>query len=312
MAAVRPRSFISRLQLGLSVFFHRRFGSKRLIQLFSSFGLCASYNDTMMYESAAVFNREPHILSPESGTFVQYVADNADINVYTIDGHKTLHIIMGSIQIITPKSSVLAEEPFLRTNRVISANEFVEKAHIPIRIYQNYGVAGYSKITAQNFTYESDTTVSLLRKIDIVWLYGKWNNLSLPGWNGFIERLTSNNMHFSVSQILFLPFIHQPASNYNTIYTTLLCALENAKRYGHDVCVITFDQPLYAKAREIVSAAPKESDLSKIVIRLGVFHLLMSFFGSIGNIMQGSGIKEVLSLIYAPNSLDFARWSCLR
>lgn len=34
MAAIRPRSFISSLQLGLSVFFHRRFGSKRLIQIF--------------------------------------------------------------------------------------------------------------------------------------------------------------------------------------------------------------------------------------------------------------------------------------
>ena len=54
MAAIHPRSFISRLQLGLSVFSHRWFGSKRLIQIFSSFGLCASYNDTMMYESAAV------------------------------------------------------------------------------------------------------------------------------------------------------------------------------------------------------------------------------------------------------------------
>ncbi|GBM15649.1 hypothetical protein AVEN_95270-1 [Araneus ventricosus] len=111
-------------------------------------------------------------------------------------------------------------------------------------------------------------------------------------------------MDFSISGILFLPFISQPASVYNTIYTTLLCALENAKRYGHDVCIVTFDQPLYTKAREIVAAAPEGSDLSKIVIRLGGFHLLSSFFGAIGYIMQGSGIKEVLSLIYAPNSLD--------
>jgi len=111
-------------------------------------------------------------------------------------------------------------------------------------------------------------------------------------------------MNFSLSKILFLPFFHQPASNYNTIYTTLLCALENAKRYGHDVRVIIFDQPLYAKAREIVSAAPEKSDWSKVVIKLGGFHLLMSFFEAIGYIMQGSGIKEVLSLIYAPNSLD--------
>jgi hypothetical protein len=50
----------------------------------------------------------------------------------------------------------------------------------------------------------------------------------LPGWKGFIELLTNNPTDFSKSEISFLPFIHQPASNYNTIYTTLLCALENA------------------------------------------------------------------------------------
>ncbi|GBN69820.1 hypothetical protein AVEN_121509-1 [Araneus ventricosus] len=97
------------------------------------------------------------------------------------------------------------------------------------------------------------------------------------------------------------------ASHYNTIYTNLLCALENAKRYGHDACIVTFDQSLYTKAREIVAATPEGSYLSKIVIRLGGFHLLSSFFGAFGYIMQGSGIKEVLSLIYAPNSLDKIR-----
>ncbi|GBM19601.1 hypothetical protein AVEN_107281-1 [Araneus ventricosus] len=138
----------------------------------------------------------------------------------------------------------------------------------------------------------------------MLWLYGKWNNLSLKGWNGYIERLSNNSMDFSISRILFLPFIPQPASDYNTIYTTLLCALENAKRYGHDVCIVTFDQPLYTKAREIVAAAPEGFDLSKIVIRLAGFHLLRSFLGAIGYIMKGSGIREVLSLIYAPNSLN--------
>ncbi|GBN55532.1 hypothetical protein AVEN_51159-1 [Araneus ventricosus] len=138
----------------------------------------------------------------------------------------------------------------------------------------------------------------------MLWLYGKWNKLFLRGWNGYIVSLSSNSMNFSISRILFLPFIPQPASDYNTTYTTLLCALENAKRYGHNVCIVTFDQPLYTKAREIVAAAPEGSDLSKIVIRLGGFHFLSSFSGAIGYIMRGSGIKEVLSLIYAPNSLD--------
>lgn len=60
----------------------------------------------MLYEAAAVFHQPPHILPPETGTCIQYVADNADINVHTLDGHNTLHV-MGIIQIVTPKNSFL-------------------------------------------------------------------------------------------------------------------------------------------------------------------------------------------------------------
>ncbi|PZC75227.1 hypothetical protein B5X24_HaOG206534 [Helicoverpa armigera] len=303
MTAVRPRTFKSKLQLGLSVFFHRRFGSKRLIQIFSSFGLCASYSETMNYESAAVFSRPLHILPPETGTFIQYVADNADINVNTLDGNDTLHI-MGIIQIVTPKDSVLQENPLPRVTEVLSAKDFAAKAHVPIQAYQNTGAVGYSKINVQNFDYESESKVTFLKKVDVTWFYGKYKKIDLPGWNGYIECATNKIIDFSKSKISFLPFIHQPANNYDTIYTTLLCAVENAKRYNHEVCIITFDQPLYAKAREIVSAAPEESEVSKIIVRLGGFHLLMSFFGAIGYIMQGSGLKEVLAEVYATKSLE--------
>ena len=53
-------------------------------------------------------------------------------------------------------------------------------------------------------------------------------------------------------------------------------------------CPVTFDQPLYVKAVEIVESS---HDLKqKLFIRLGGFHLLMSYLGSIGNIMDGSGL----------------------
>ena len=38
-----------------------------------------------------------------------------------------------------------------------------------------------------------------------------------------------------------------------------------------------------------------------IVCRLGGFHLLMSFLGSIGSLMSGSGLEEVLEQLYATN-----------
>lgn len=139
----------------------------------------------------------------------------------------------------------------------------------------------------------------------MLWLYGKWKNLSpLPGWNGYLQQLTKNNQNFSTSQVIFLPFIDHPASNLDTIYTTLHSAINIAKSHQQKTCIITFDQPLYSKAREMVAASDANSDLSKTVVKLGGFHMLMSFLGCIGHVMDGSGLKEALSKIYATNSVD--------
>jgi hypothetical protein len=49
---------------------------------------------------------------------------------------------------------------------------------------------------------------------------------------------------------------------------------------------VTFDQPLWQKAVEIAL-----SDVSlNVVCRLGGFHLLMCFLGSIGSVMSSSGL----------------------
>ena len=41
-----------------------------------------------------------------------------------------------------------------------------------------------------------------------------------------------------------------------------------------------------------------------MIVRVGAFHADMSFLGSIGHLMAGSGLREVLELIYAPNAVD--------
>ena len=59
---------------------------------------------------------------------------------------------------------------------------------------------------------------------------------------------------------------------------------------------ITFDQPLWLKALGIA----KSKGLN-IVCRLGGFHTPMSFLGSIGTLMDGSGIQCALTEIYGEN-----------
>ncbi|CAC5392561.1 unnamed protein product [Mytilus coruscus] len=68
--------------------------------------------------------------------------------------------------------------------------------------------------------------------------------------------------------------------------------------------MLTYDQPLYWKALTIIDNEPKESDLKSIVLRLGGFHLEMSFLGSIGNIMSGSGLAKLMETVYAPNAVS--------
>lgn len=80
-------------------------------------------------------------------------------------------------------------------------------------------------------------------------------------------------------------------------------ALAQARKFGGKLCKVKFDQPLYAKAIKIVASADKSDPISNIFVRLGGFHLLMSFLGSIGYIICGSGFEEAMELICAKNSV---------
>ncbi|GFY78732.1 hypothetical protein TNIN_449881 [Trichonephila inaurata madagascariensis] len=70
-----------------------------------SLEFAASYGNTVQYKISAVYHPQSRILSSESGSLVQYVGGNADINVHTLDGNNTLHV-MGT-KIVIPKDAVL-------------------------------------------------------------------------------------------------------------------------------------------------------------------------------------------------------------
>ena len=75
-----------------------------------------------------------------------------------------------------------------------------------------------------------------------------------------------------------------------------------ARRYDATL-ILTFDQPLYWKALTIIQSQPDGSDLKGMVLSLGGFHMQMSFLGSIGHLMAGSGLQELLDVVLAGNAL---------
>ena len=92
-----------------------------------------------------------------------------------------------------------------------------------------------------------------------------------------------------------LPVINLSATNMTALHSLLCFVVEQSKNNKLPTPSITFDQPLYVKAYEIAM-----SNKIEIFVRLGGFHQLMSFLGSIGSLMEGSGLRRALETVYVP------------
>ena len=83
------------------------------------------------------------------------------------------------------------------------------------------------------------------------------------------------------SSVYFLQMIDGDHTNESCIDSTPLFVADQAKKYGVTP-VLTFDQPLWMKAQHILDAEPSPCRIKNIVLRLGGFHMEMSFLGGLG------------------------------
>ena len=122
-----------------------------------------------------------------------------------------------------------------------------------------------------------------------------------PGWAGMMQMI-QKGPYPGQSSVYFLPMIDMNPTDLSCIYSTLMFVSEQAKQHGTEP-VLTFDQPLYWKALTIICNEPSKSNLKEVVLRLGGFHIEMSFLGCIGKLMECSGISELLEMVYASNTV---------
>ncbi|VDH98232.1 Hypothetical predicted protein [Mytilus galloprovincialis] len=102
MQATRPRLVIEPLQLGLAIQMHHMFGSRFLVDTLSNMGFCSSYSEVQKFETSAVISKQENTSNHyDESHCLQYMADNVDHNLCTVDGNNTFHG-MGIISCITP------------------------------------------------------------------------------------------------------------------------------------------------------------------------------------------------------------------
>ena len=292
--AARPRVLIAPLQVGLAVQMHHHFGSQFLIDSLNSSGFCSSYSEVTRFEMSAACLQGTDILGITPGHFVQFVADNADHNVRALDGLGTFHG-MGIIAALTPGMKQTRSVP-----RISATAEDVAAAVDKIDIHYFYKPLN----SILSMVYQELPTISYKDptwKLDLLWKV-TWPIRSLrPGWSGMMQAINQGN-HPGKSFVTLLPKIDMDPSDMSCVYSTLKYVAEEARR--HDVTpVLTFDQPLWWKAQLVIACELPNSYLRNIVLRLGGFHTEMSFLGSIGHTMAGSGLQELLELVYAQNAV---------
>ena len=96
----------------------------------------------------------------------------------------------------------------------------------------------------------------------------------------------------SKTKAMYLPLIDMTPSDPDTIVTSLRQAQQITTECDQEYVIFTADLQLYRVAVNVLWAYPEQFD--KIVLRLGGMHTLMSFIGSAGPLMAGSGLYELL------------------
>ncbi|KAJ8887673.1 hypothetical protein PR048_013891 [Dryococelus australis] len=279
--AIRPQTVLSPIP---THWYCHNFTQKIWIQKYARYFFPASCKEAQFFKVSSIFHPDPTI-SP--GSVVQFAFDNADYNVITINGLGTFHA-MGGIKVVTPFQVTSPEEPITRLNNIPTAEEIGMKGLIPLN------GTGLQKIKITGLDISDILKKSVC---SMLWIFGSVNKFQR-------KALPPSPKTFDESREFCMQFVNAPLNNYDTILTVLSVALDESKKLTQKTCIVTFDQLLYLKARDIVGASDQTSKLSKIIFTPGGLYILMSFLDSIGYIMARSGLKEVLSIIHAPNSVD--------
>lgn len=117
-----------------------------------------------------------------------------------------------------------------------------------------------------------------------------------PSWAGF-NNCILRGAPVHASDIRMHPIIDVNPNDLSCIYSTLVHIMKEAEKLAVTTPTVTFDQPLWLKAFNIANFHKLN-----VVCRLGAFHVQMSFLGSIGSVMAGSGLCEMIQCCYGPNA----------
>ena len=140
--------------------------------------------------------------------------------------------------------------------------------------------------------FQDKTEIKLeSRTKDTSWLMSRVGQGSqhVPNWSGFHRATTTESPE--VTKAGFLPIIQQPAHEYDTLNTVILRCMDISKSLHQTNTVITVDQALYCKIKELLWF--RQEEFKTVIVRLGGLHITMNYLQCIGKHMESAGLGDI-------------------
>ncbi|GBM50200.1 hypothetical protein AVEN_134774-1 [Araneus ventricosus] len=220
---------------------YKKFGPKQLVELLSALGFASSYSETSILQLSTIVRPEQIVVN--ESVFLQFIFDNADFIVNTLGGLHTFRA-MGGIMVTTPYDSMAPNTAVARVTKCKSSELVRKTGHIELDVYKKGEISGLETVNISDVqSIHSIPDEMLPHPVHLLWLYGTCSiNVSLPGWNGFMEGATQGNP-CELSRVFCLPFINNPPSQFDTIVTAIRTAKRKCETFNMKTCFVTFDQP---------------------------------------------------------------------
>lgn len=167
MQATRPRVILAPLQFGLAMQMHTAFASRFLVDSLNKHGFGCSYSEVQRFEKCAASAQGTGTSQQTNDKVVQFIADNVDHGIGTLDGHGTFHG-MGIVAAITP--GITEVERVRRTT--VTTEDILQVGKINIRYFTSHHTGklplNYKELSSMEV---SDPTANL----DLLWEMSFWS-----------------------------------------------------------------------------------------------------------------------------------------
>ena len=285
-------------------------GSAEVITILNRYGHGQSYTRTLELETAmcnSVTSSDsvlPRSISRDNNAVLHLCYDNFDLDEETPSGSGTTHSTHGIViqEVRNPGTPLVLTE-------MGTAPKSRERSVTPVEVeirpcYAKPKVDPKLDIQTSTVVYNFETS----EFEDFEWLICReigdsMETQKVPSWAGWLSQ-TSAEKECNISTVEYMAPLSESINENSTVQYILEQALAASREVGQEYAIVTFDLAVAKKAYALVWQYSDQ--FNKVIVRMGVFHTICSLFGTLGKMMKGSGLAEIIieSGICASGSLD--------